>query len=71
MDNKEVRKMQSDLLDKIKHRVASDTQFRDAFFAHPEEALSKSDLATEADALSKVMPLRPPKCTWTCPWTAS
>ena len=63
-------KMQYDLLEKIKHRVGSDPKFREEFFTNPEQALKKSDLSPQAEALTKAM--RVPNgghCTWTCSWT--
>ena len=69
-EEQSTHKMQQDLLEKIKHRVGSDPKFRDAFFANPAQALIRSDLGPDAEALTKAM--RRPNgghCTWTCSWT--
>jgi hypothetical protein len=69
VDEKEIRKMQTDLLEEIKSRVSQDEKFRDAFFANPENAINKSDLAARAEKLVKAIPSIAKACTWTCAWT--
>lgn len=70
MDKVTLRKSRSDLLELIKARVAYDEKFRDEFFANPEQAINKSDLAPQADALrAGASADLASACTWTCAWT--
>jgi hypothetical protein len=69
MDKASFRKSRNDLLEQIKARVGHDPKFRDEFFANPEDAINKSDLAAQAALLSSNTSLVAKGCTWTCAWT--